>query len=209
MTALLLALLLWAPQGPLEVTMVRPPQGPTVLLHRQAGPLVALRMSAPVEPGLPEGSAELLQELARARATLAAEQVGARLSLRREPGTAVLAVTGPASAFDALAALLRDAVRPDLDVATLRRARARAEDRVLAELEQPGPRVERLLWHELHGASEPPRGAAAALLSPEDIRHIARRMYHPDRVRITVVGDIPQAAARSAFAGWPVAGPVP
>lgn len=201
MTPLLLALFL-AVQGPLEVAVVEPTEGPRLLVHRQAGPLVALRLSAPVDPALPEGSVELLQELAGPGARAAAERYGARLALRHEEGAALLTVTGPATAFDALAALLRRAAtEPDLSVASLRRARARAEDRVLARLERPGPRVHRLLWHALHGGPEP-AGAAASLLPPEAVRQLSARLYDPARIRITVVGAVPDEVLRSAFGHW-------
>lgn len=192
-----------APQSPLAVRTIQPEQGPTVLVHRQETPLAALRLSTPVPVELPEGSPELLQELARPEAEAAARRYGARLELRHDDGRAVLMVTGPAAAFDGLVAILRRATdEPDLSVASLRRARARVEDRVLARLEQPAPRVRRLLRHALYDGPEP-AGAAATLLGPEAIRRVRALLYDPARIQITVVGPMSPEVIRSAFTGWP------
>jgi hypothetical protein len=200
---LLLALALSA--GPLDVTAIRPVDGPEVLYHAVEGPVVALRLAAPGW-GLPEGSMELLQELARPEARKAADAIGARLTFAVEGRTAVLAVTGPVQAFDAMATLLRSASADlDLTVSALRVARARTESRVLAALERPEPRVRRLLWHRLFGGPEPV-GPTATLLDPEDVRRVRQRLYDPARIRITVVGDVPPAVIRSAFSHWPSPG---
>ncbi|HSR42995.1 MAG TPA: hypothetical protein VLL48_12500 [Longimicrobiales bacterium] len=205
MVALFLAAAL-APQAPMAVETLRPERGPTVLLHRQASPLVALRLSAAAAPELPEGAVEILQELARPPMEALARRYGARLELRAENGRSIVAVTGPATAFDALAAIVRRAAgEPDVSVEALERARARAEDRVLARLEQPGPRVERLLRHGLHGGPEP-LGAPATVLDPESIRYLRNRIYDPARIRVVMVGTIPDAIVRSAFTGWPAPG---
>lgn len=204
-TLLLVAAL--TPQSPLAVQTVQPEQGPTVLVHHQAGPLLALRLSAPVPVELPEGSVELLQELARPGAEATAREHGARLELRHERGRAVVAVTGPATAFDALVSLLREVTgEPDLSIASLRRARARAEDRVLARLEQPAPRIRRLLRHGLYGGPEP-NGIATTLLDPEAVRRLRERLYDPSRLRVTLVGSIPTGVIGPAFGEWPTPGP--
>lgn len=207
MVPLLLAAALMA-QSPLAVQTLHPDRGPTLSVHRQESPLVALRLSAPVPPALPEGAVELLQELARPDATATAHRLGARLELRHDRGRVVIAVTGPAAAFDAMVAILRRATgEPDLSVALLRRARARAESRVLARLEQPAPRIRRLLHQGLHGGPIP-RGAAAMGLGPEAIRELRARLYDRRRVRVTLVGRVPDPVVRSAFAGWPAGGPI-
>lgn len=199
---LLLALALSA-QGPLDVELLRPSDGPLLLVHDQPGPLVALRLSAPVDPTLPEGTVELLQELARPRAQSAADRFGARLWFRNEGGAAVIAVTGPLAAFDALAALLRASVSElDLSVAALQTARARAESRVLARLERPEPRVRRLLRHQLFGGPAPV-GPSGTRLQPEDIRRARGQLYRTTALRVTVVGRVPPPVLRSAFTGWP------
>ena len=202
MIPLLLATALTA-QSPLGVETLRPDQGPAIQVHRQESPLVALRLSVPTAVDLPEGAVELLQELARPDAEAAAHRFGARLLFRHGDGRAVIAVAGPATAFDALAAILRRAVdEPDLSAAALRRARARAEDRVLARLEQPGPRVRRLLRHALYGGPEP-RGSAVGGLTPEAVRSLRRSVYARDRTQVVLVGSVPDAVVRSAFARWP------
>lgn len=202
MVALLLIAAL-TPQSPLAVQTIQPEQGPTLLVHRQAGPIIALRLSAPVPVDLPEGAVELLQELVRPEAEAAARRFGARLDLRHDRGRVVMTVTGPARAFDALVLILRRATQePDLGIASLRRARARAENRVLARLEQPGPRVRRLLRRGLYGGPEP-TGIASGLLDPEAVRRLQARLYDRSRTRVTLVGSVPVAAIRSAFTGWP------
>lgn len=204
MIPLLLAATL-IPQSPLATYPLQPHGGPEVRVHRQATPLVALRLSTPVPVTLPEGAVELLQELARPDAEAEARRFGARVSLRHDLGRAVITVTGPATAFDAMAAILRRAAgAPDLSVAALRRARARAEDRVLARLEQPVPRVRRYLHYGLHGGPEP-RDATGTRLGPEAIRRVRAQLYRPGRVRVVLVGDVPDVVIRSAFGDWPTA----
>ncbi len=204
---LLLALALVAQDpavpGPLDVTVIRPPAGPEVVAHGWAGPLVGVRLSAPVDTAYPEGVVELLQELARPTAREMAERFGARLTFRHEEGHALITLTGPATAFDALVGVLRSATRePVLTTSALQRARSRADGRVLSRLEQPGPRVQRLLWHELFGGPFP-TGSAASLLSPEAIRQAGQRLYDPERIRVVVVGDVPEPVVRAAFTRWP------
>ncbi|MFO7894852.1 MAG: hypothetical protein R6U63_14050 [Longimicrobiales bacterium] len=204
MIPLLLAAAL-IPQSSLATYPLQPHGGPEVRVHRQATPLVALRLSTPVPVTLPEGAVELLQELARPDAEAEARRFGARVSLRHDLGRAVMTVTGPATAFDAMAAILRRAAgTPDLSVADLRRARARAEGRVLARLEQPAPRVRRYLHYGLHGGPEP-RGAGGTRLGPEAIRRVGAELYRPGRVRVVLVGDVPDVVIRSAFGDWPTA----
>ncbi len=201
MLPLLLAALLT--QSPLDTRPVQPDHGPEVRVHRQDGPLVALRLSSPVPADLPEGAVELLQELARPGAQARAHQFGASVRFRHEDGHAVLVVTGPVTAFDALVAILRHATGPpDLGVTPLRRARARAEGRVLARLEQPGPRIRRFLRHGLYGGPEP-TGATATRLSPEAVRWLRARLYSHGRIRVVLVGAVPDVVIRSAFAHWP------
>ena len=208
MVPLLLAAAL-VPQAPLSVQTLHPERGPTVLVHHQTSPLAALRLSVPVDADLPEGTVELLQELARQDAEGAARRFGARLELRHEDGRAVIAVTGPATAFDALAGVLRRAVgEPDLAVASLRRARARAEDRVLARLEQPDPRIRRRLRRALYGGPDPD-GAPATVVDPESVRRLRSRLYDPSRTRVVVVAPVAEVVVRSAFSYWPPGGPVP
>jgi predicted Zn-dependent peptidase len=202
MISILLAAAL-IPQAPLATRTVRPEAGPEVRVHRQASPLVAIRVSAAVPVDLPEGAVELLQELARPAAEAQAQRFGARLTFRHEDGRAVVAVTGPVSAFDAMVAIVRQATGPpDLAVASLRRARPRSEDRVLARLEQPGPRIRRFLRYELYGGPEP-RGAPATRLEPEAVRRLQARLYRPDRLGVVLVGAVPDVVIRSAFARWP------
>ena len=190
-------------QSPLATQRIPLDPGPDLRVHRQASPLVALRLSSPVPPDLPEGSVELLQELARPDTEALAHRFGIALELRHELGRAVIAVTGPEAAFDAMVAILRRAAgEPDLSVESLRRARARAESRVLARLEQPGPRLRSVLYHRVHGAGEP-AGAQATLLPPEAIRRVRARLYDPARSRVVLVGDVPDPVVRSAFSDWP------
>lgn len=201
MLPLLMAALLT--QSPLGTRPVQPHAGPEVRVHRQAGPILALRLSAPVPTDLPEGAVELLQELARPDARARAHPFGASVRFRHEDGHAVISVTGPVTAFDALVAILRQATGPpELGVTTLRRARARAEDRVLARLEQPGPRIRRYLRYGLYGGPEP-TGAAAIRLGPESIRAVRARLYARQKLRVVLVGEVPDVVIRSAFARWP------
>ena len=194
--------LLLAAQATFAVDTLRPPDGPVVLWHRHASPVVALRMTVPLPPDLPPGTAELLQELARPGLQTATAGIGAAFELRVDGDRATIALTGPADAFDALVAALRDATaEPDLSLAALRTARARAEDRVLASLEQPQPRLAALARARLAGLR--PAGPAVDSITPETLRGLAARLFAPTLLAITMVGDVPDEVAWSAFAAWP------
>jgi hypothetical protein len=191
-------------QAPLGLAVLRPAGGPEIVLDRQPVPLVSLRLSAPVPPTLPDGVVELLQELARPAAEAAAQAWGAEVTLRREPGHAVLAVTGPAVAFDALAALLREAAaEPVTDAGALVRARARAEDRLHARREQTAPRLRDTVWRTLAGTGPSEPDAAGPTLAPEGLRRARAELYHSSRLRLVVVGGVFPEAVLAAFAAWP------
>jgi predicted Zn-dependent peptidase len=181
---------------------LRTPGGPEALWSRAPGPLVALHLSVPLPRDLPTGAAALLQELARPAAEEAAHRSGATLRLTASDDEATFAVTGPTTAFDALVGVLRAATSPDPDLtaASLRAARARAEDRVLASLEQPVPRLRALLRARLLGAAA--SGPALERIDPEAVRALARRLYDPGKLRLVLVGGPPPEVVRSALAGW-------
>lgn len=189
-------------QSAFAADTLRTPGGPEVVRSPAPGPLVALRLAVPLPSDLPVGSAELLQELARPAAEEAARRVGAALELGTTADEATIALTGSAAAFDALVAILRRATaEPDLAVASLRSARARAEDRVLAALERPVPRLRTLLAARLDGRV--PAGPALDDLDPETLRSLAARLHAPSRLRVLLVGDLPREVVRSAFSAWP------
>lgn len=195
-----------APPPAFALDTLRPADGPVVLRNPTASPLVGLRLVAPVPADVPAGAAELVQELARPAASAEARRFGAALEFDVVGDDAILTLTGPASAFDALAGILRLAVaEPDLAVAPLRIARSRAEDRVLAALERPEPRLRSLLRARL--AARPATGPDIARLDPETIRGIAGRLYDPERARVLLVGDVPDEIVLSALARWPTPAP--
>lgn len=188
-------------QAPLAVDTLRPDGGPEVLWQRLTSPVVALRLSVPVPPDLPPGTVQLLQELARPAAERSAERFGAAVELQVRGDEAVISVTGSAAAFDALVGILRAAVGPpDLSVASLRTARARAEDRVLAALERPASRLRALLRARLDRTTA--GGPATDHLDPETIRGLAATLHHPAGLRVILVGAVPEEIARSAFGRW-------
>lgn len=190
-----------SPPGPFALDTLRPQHGPEVLWHRATSPLVSIRLATAVPADLPTGAAELVQELARPAAIAAARDLGADLDMRIDAGHAVLSVTGPATAFDGLVAILRAAIaEPDLAVGPLRVARARAEDRVLGTLERPEPRLRFLLRARLAATS--PAGPELQRLDAETLRGIAGRMYRPRAMQAVLIGDVPAEIVRSAFAGW-------
>lgn len=189
-------------QAPFAMDTLRPAGGPEILWNRHASPLVALRLSVPIDDDLPTGAAELLQELARPAATAEARRFGADLRFHTADDEAVISVTGPAAAFDPLVGILRSAVAPpDLSVTDLRRARARAEDRIRAALERPVPRLRILLRASL--ARTEAGGAVLDTLQPERLRSIAHRIHRVDRLRVVLVGAPPAEIVRSAFTHWP------
>ena len=176
--------------------------GPATSYHRYATPLTALRLSAEVGPEVDPAVAMLLLELARPEAERRARRIGSRVTLEREGRHLVLSAAGPARSFDELVAILRGATgEPPLDGASLRRGKARAEDLILADLEQPGPRLRRALRRELYGE---PQAAVERLhaATPDDLRRARRAIFRADRARLVLVADVPEPVLRSALDGW-------
>lgn len=207
----LLALLL-ALQTPFATRSLTAEGGPEVRVHTRASRLVSIRVSAPLPEGLDPASVELLLSLARPRAEREAARIGAALRLERTPQGAVLAVTGAATAFDELVAILRRATgEPDLSAASLRSARARAADRLLSVLERPGPRLESMLWNALHTSSAASLPSPATLegIGPEGVRRARALLFTPGRLRVVLVGSVPDEVVRSAVSHWSEPGAPP
>jgi hypothetical protein len=201
---LMAAQLVGSPFGPLQ--RIDAEGGPTVFLRRDvAVPLVAIRLSLPVDDGNLPGATRVLVELGRESMSDGAALFGGRVSAERLPGFAVFSVVGPARSFDAMVALLRRAVgEPSFDADALARARAGAARQVGAMLEQPETRTRALLRERLFldSAAIEPGIPAVDSLTPDRLRHVWSTQFQPQRMRAIVVGDLPTPAIRAAFSHW-------
>jgi len=193
------------PFGPL--TRIDTQGGPTVWVrHGAALPLVAIRLSLPVQDGPVPGATRVLVELGREAMGDGAAVFGGRASAERVPGFAVFSVVGPARSFDAMVALLRRAVgEPSFDADALARARAAAQRAVASMLERPETRTRALLRQRMFGDSAgiEPGIPAVDSLTPDRLRQVWSAQFQPSRMRAIVVGDLPAPVIRAAFSHWP------
>lgn len=193
-----------SPFGPLQ--QIEPDGGPTVVLRRNAAlPLVAIRLSFPVDDGDLPGATRVLVELGRQAMGGGAAAFGGRVSAERLPGFAVFSVVGPARSFDAMVALLRRAVgEPSFDADGLASARAAAAREVGSMLERPETRTRALLRERLFldSAGIEPGIPAVDSLTPDRLRHVWSAQFRLERMRAVVVGDLPTPVIRAAFSHW-------
>lgn len=192
------------PFGPLQ--QIDTDGGPTVVLRRGVAlPLVAIRLSLPVDDGDLPGATRVLVELGRDAMGDGAAPFGGRVSAQRLPGFAVFSVVGPARSFDAMVALLHRAVgEPRFDADALARARARAARQVGSLLERPETRTRALLRQRLFldSAGMEPGIPAVDSLTPDRLRRVWSTQFRPERMRAIVVGDLSTPAIRAAFSHW-------
>jgi len=171
-------------------------EGAVVVVHRQpAVPLVSLRMAilADDPPGY-AGAGHLAQHLLQGALRDQVALVGGQVQLQRTSDAVVYTVTGPASELGFLAGVLRSALRPPQasEAALLRASRELAEER-LAEWEAADRHVRsalraRLFPEDLSAAGT--ESAANRLMEDDALRTAWARLYRPDRVVVTAVGDV-------------------
>lgn len=192
------------PFGPLE--RIETDGGPTVVLRRGvAVPLVAIRLSFPIDDGDLPGATRVLVALGRQAMGDGAAPFGGRVSAERLPGFAVFSVVGPARSFDAMAELLRRAVgEPSFDADALASARADAARQVGSMLERPETRTRALLRQRifLDSAGIEPGVPPFDSLTPDRLRQVWSRQFRPERMRAVVVGDLSTPVIRAAFSHW-------
>ena len=193
------------PLGPVDV--LDDGAGPIVIARWNPTPaLVALRLSVPIdEETSPPGAARILQELARKPLEAEARRIGARIEFSATPAHAVYMVSGPASVFGALVALLERAIGPPtLSMRSLESARVAVQWEAAAALETPGGLVRRRLQKAMFPFLPAPSGAPTALapLRPADLDAFWRRNYRPERMTLVAVGPVRGDRVASAVAEW-------
>ncbi|CAN5802135.1 hypothetical protein BH23GEM6_BH23GEM6_15760 [soil metagenome] len=184
-------------------------QGVALAVHHQpAVPLVALRLSLMAsDPAGYAGAGHLYQHIVHATLTERAAKIGARVLIERSADAVVFTVTGSSLELPYMAAMLRDALSPNNvgEVQLLRVSRELAEER-LAEWETAERHVRsvlrlRLFPNDISAAGTEP--SAARLADRNGWRTAWTRMYRPDRVSITAVGDVSLDQVRAAFGTLP------
>lgn len=194
-----------APLGPTRLT--RPEGGPPVLQRPAvAVPLVAIRLSIPLTDGVLPGAARTFAHLAGPELEAAARSVGGTARVQRTPGHVVFSVEGPERSLDVLASALRRAVlEPPFTAQALVRARAAAEEEILATLERPDTRARALLRRRVYldDAGLETDAAGLSRLTLERLRHLWSAQTSPERMRVVLVGPVPEPLVLAAFGRWP------
>lgn len=179
-----------------------------VAVHRQpAIPIVALRLSVLADdpPGY-AGAGHLVQHLVLPSLREQVRRVGGDVQITRGADAVVYTVVGPASELDYLAGVLRSTLRPPpLTEAQLVTAQRELRDERNAEWETAAGHVRVLLRSRLFPEDLSPAGtpASAERFTPEAVRSIWARMYHPDRVAVVAVGDVQVGRVQEAFSRLP------
>jgi predicted Zn-dependent peptidase len=186
-------------------------QGVALTVHRQPSvPLVALRLALVAsDPAGYAGAGHLYQHIVHGALRERAAQVGARVLLERSADAVVFTITGPSEELDYMAGVLRDILRPAPadDVPLLQVSRELAEER-LAEWETAERHVRSALRLRLFPADISAAGtepSAVRLADGATWRQAWLRMYRPDRVSITAVGDVRLEQVSAAFGELPAA----
>lgn len=188
----------------LPTTVIAAPGGPRlVVLATPYSPVVALRLSVPVEETFAEaGAGQILLELALERAAPAAARLGARFEAARTPWGLAYTVTGAGADFDHLASLLRLAAaepRPD------RLSFQRARDRVRSEVERSLETADGLLHARLLdrvGGGKPPTLGSLSSLTRMSVRELAAfwaRTHQKSRMTLVLAGAVSVEAVLAAF----------
>lgn len=163
------------------------PSGPTLILERTVGiPVVALRVSAPLDPPWP-GAARILVEQALDRARVRAEAIGAEVWGGVQDGRIAFHAIADAHYADELAWVVRLlTAEPEAIGAGGAIARERARQDQLAETPR-GRLVLEMEGKVLGGGG----GGALPVPTVDDVRDMWRRSHARDRLRILVLGDLP------------------
>ncbi len=192
---------------PGEVTARLLAGGARLALYREpAQALVAVRVSFPLstEDGPPEALARMAQGLAQGELERQADAYGARVSLERSPTYASFAITGAATDFDALVAVLRRGLAwggwSDRDVET---ARLVAESWQRQRAELPEPLLRRRMAARLFPGRPARTDSVPPALTAAALHHFWARFFVPARMRAVVVGGVTEAQAVAALAAWP------
>lgn len=193
------------PLGP--VRRIQPEGGPLVLQRPGAAiPLVALRLSVPLSDGNLSGSARTFAHLAGPELEAAAAAVGGMARVERTPGHVVFLAEGPERSFDVLASALRRAVlAPPFTAQALVRARAAAQEEILAALERPDTRVRVLLRRRVYldHAGLETDASGLSHLTLERLRRLWSEQVRAERMRVVLVGPVPEPLVRASFGRWP------
>ena len=168
------------------------PGGPRLIHFQAPGTAVAaLRLSIPLAESPSEaGAGRVLVLAALARVEPLALRVGARVEGSRTFHGIVYTVSGPSSAFDHLAWLLRELVR-DPDEAAVRGAVERLRTSLDGGRETPAGVLDTRLREGVSPSLPPLSGSPASLtgLSPDRVRGLWSRTHV--RERMTVVASAP------------------
>jgi predicted Zn-dependent peptidase len=177
-----------------------------VKLPAQGSPLIAIRVSIPVDEGYAEaGAGRLLETLASQRVQGRAAALGLHFEGARTPWGLAYTVAGARSELDDLVSLIREAVgEPELlDVDFERRRRALA-DEALRTTETPAARIFTELRTRVAPGSPPIDGTLTSLerLTRVTLRELWARTHHPASMTVVVSGDVADEQLTAALRGF-------
>jgi predicted Zn-dependent peptidase len=197
-----------------------------LLEHHQA-PLVSCDLTVPVgassdpkgKGGVAYATANMLDEGAGKRGAIelakALDDLGARLTTDANADASFVSLTVLKAKLEAAFALFGDVVaRPKFDAAEFKRVKDLWFNALTAREKDPDATARVVYRMALFGADHPyghpwdgtPESAKAVTL--EDVKHLYKSEWRPDRATIVCVGDVTQAeldpVLKSAFDSWKV-----
>lgn len=188
-------------------TVLEPEGGLRVVAFR--GPstdLVALRLFVPLEGDSVAAVATVLRDLALARMTPVARQVGARVSATRSPQGLALTVEGAATDLEYLSSILGAGLAPvDVDGRAFRDALADLQEARAREAETPAGKLGALLRAAV-GADEPGRDATPTPAQVQAAWRVSRMPSALTLVASTPMGPAAVLAATRTLATEAVSG---
>lgn len=185
-------------------TVLSVPGGPRIVrLDMPGSPLVAMRLSIPLEEGGSEaGAGYLLQIMGADRARALAGPVGVQVEGTRTPWGVAYTIVGTRPDFDFLAYLLREAAaEPAAPEVEFERARLALRAQALGSQETAAGRVVAALRAGVAPSMPPLEGTVESLdgLTLSAVRGVWRRSHRAGGMTLVIAGDVPEELLLSAF----------
>jgi hypothetical protein len=190
------------PFTPESVFTIR--SGPRVVrLPAPGSPLIAMRVSVPVDESQNEaGAGRLLETLASQRVQGRAAVLGLHFEGSRTPWGVAYTVAGSRSELADLVALLRDALaEPDMPDTEFERRRRGLWEEVLRTTETPAARLLTELRVRAAPGNPATQGTPTTLerMTRATVREVWARTHRPEAMTVVVSGDVTDAELTTSF----------
>ncbi len=210
--ALLLAGAASDPEQLRPTAVLRPPDGPTIVVVEARGSsAAAIRVTVPfIESDSDAGAGHLIQLLAMRRTRRLQQRVGAAVDASRTSRGLVYQVSGAVADFDHLAGVVRELLAPP-ESSGFVAARTRLEQLNREERETPRGVLRLQLRSRMASSAPSPIGTPASLESMTHARLVELwdASHRRRQLSLVVVGDLPPEVALSSFADLGMAGWAP